>query len=246
MIKKDIVYREDDTQSKKIDSEQTQEVNSKESSDETIKTSVDKIFEAADSSMQAKRGKKFQKADVLSKKSRKKRPFRKLLLEFFIVGGILLVLFCGLLAYSIIEFQDRVNEQFPEIKSSFLANIEKIQEELLEWDDENLSVDDYYQKKLLLLFTIEEIDDMIGEPQDIQNFATKIFTEEGFKFFDIPEDKVDEYNKLVEEYQEAKRNEKLNTETNPESTTTQTEDTIPTEETIPESNSATDSGNEKK
>ena len=87
MIKKDIVYREDDTQSKKIDSEQTQEVSSKESSDETIKTSVDKIFEAADSSMQAKRGKKFQKADVLSKKSRKKRPFRRVLLECCIGGS---------------------------------------------------------------------------------------------------------------------------------------------------------------
>ena len=245
MIKKDIVYREDDTQSTKIDSEPIPKSESEESSETAVKTNVDKIFDAADSSMEATRGKKLQHRQTETKRKKKKKPFRKFLLEFFIVGSILTILFCGLLAFSIIEFQDRVNAQFPEMKSSFLANVEKIQKELLEWDDEDLSVDDYYQKKLLLLFTIEEIDEMIGEPQDIQNFATKIFTEDGFKFFDIPEDKLEAYNQLVEEYQEAKRNEKLETEASTESSTMPNDDTTSSNEDVSDDNVVVESENEK-
>ena len=215
MIKKDIVFRTDDTQSKSAEEKEKSSslqprVVEENPAPQTLDEDVDAIFSQADASIEAKKDKSlYKKPKQKDKKAKKKKKsFKRGLAEFFAISAVVTLLFGGIFAFAIVEARKMVQEQFPEIKASFLAGIENVQKEVLSWEDSKLSVDEYYQKQLLLLFTVDEIDGMIDDVTDLQNFSA-ILTQDGFKFFDIPEEKVDEYNRLMEEYEKAKAEEAL-------------------------------------
>ena len=215
MIKKDIVFRTDDTQSKSAEEKEKSSslqprVVEENPAPQTLHEDVDAIFSQADASIEAKKDKSlYKKPKQKDKKAKKKKKsFKRGLAEFFAISAVVTLLFGGIFAFAIVEARKMVQEQLPEIKASFLAGIENVQKEVLSWEDSKLSVDEYYQKQLLLLFTVDEIDGMIDDVTDLQNFSA-ILTQDGFKFFEIPEEKVDEYNRLMEEYEKAKAEEAL-------------------------------------
>lgn len=213
MIKKDIVFRTDDTQSTQAKDKEKSSIRQPKIVEntpelETTNESIDDIFSQADKSIEAKKAKTLHKKKPKQEKKvkKKKKGLKRGLIEFFAISAVITLLFCGVFAFAVVETRKMVQEQFPEIKASFLAGIEDVQKEVASWEDGKLSVDEYYQKQLLLLFTIEEIDGMVDDVTDLQNFSA-LLTQDGFKFFDIPEEKVAEYNRLVEEYKKAKEEE---------------------------------------
>ena len=177
MIKKDIVYLD-----KNIDPK-------KEASDQEI----DNIFSNADMEME-----NLEKKYLVKKKD---RNILKSLKRTLIIVGIAIVVGFIILGISLVY---AVKSQLPKIKSSIVEQVAEARNELIKKEDEELTLEEYYQKQVFLLITPEDMASVLDEFTSKDMLKT-LFTSEGTIDIDlIPEDKRDEYNKLMEEYEKAK------------------------------------------
>ena len=183
MIKKDVVL--------KFESDLICDVETKESNKSN--NEIDAIFESADTKMSEQ-----NKPFVTKTKKRKPMRLLRIIITFFVV--LILIIFA---TYKIFSYY--METAFPEIKESFLSSVEIQLEGLKEIDDSTLTVEQYYQKELLLLITVEDLENVINEFSDITKFKNILEDNKGeLDSFDlIPEDKVDRYNEIIEEYERA-------------------------------------------
>lgn len=152
---------------------------------------VDAIFAMADKKMIDQKSKLLKQKD---KKKRKKHP----ILRFVITSILILVVCFGLFIYS---FVGHVKESYPAMKQDFLQQVELLQSNLKKVDDSTLTLEEYYQKKMWLLFTTDEIEDAIENVEDLRNLQ-KLFDMNGSVDLTLfPEEKMEEYEKLLKEYE---------------------------------------------
>ena len=144
MIKKDVSY---------------QELNYQLNKDRVASTStIDDIFANADSMMAEQ--KHLSSMNFKDKKKSKKHRFLKFLISSLIIFLMLVGILVALCIHS-------VRTMYPQIKANVLEQISLVREELMSFDDSELTVDQYYQKQLLLLFTGEDFESAIEEFEDI-------------------------------------------------------------------------------
>lgn len=156
-------------------------------------TEIDAIFESADEKMLA------QSTPFAAKSKRKrKRRILKFALGFFVILALIIFAVSKIFSY----YMEIV---FPEIKDSILENVELQMEALNEIDDNTLTVEQYYQKQLLLLLTADDLEkalNNISEIDGLKGLLEFIDGEIGAENI-ISDDKIDEYNKILSEYEKA-------------------------------------------
>jgi hypothetical protein len=154
---------------------------------------IDAIFSQADNEMMQK--KKSLEVNTQKKKHRK-HPILRTVFSFIAIA-LIVACFLGWLTVK------QIKEAYPQIKADLLTKVEEKQEELRAIDDNTLTKKDYYQKQILLLFTVEDLENTINDIEDIRNFS-KLFHSDGkIDISLVPEDKVDEYYRLMDEYKKA-------------------------------------------
>jgi hypothetical protein len=157
---------------------------------------VNDIFAAADAQMSD-----YNKSCYKSKKKRKqRRKFRILLLVLVILAAIVSgVIFGG------IKIQNEIRQSYEEIKFSFLYQYALLQEEYKKMDDNLLTPTQCYEKQLVLLLDPKEMEQAINSIEDMDTISN-LFSAQPDPGCDtslLPADKVDEYNRLIEEYRKA-------------------------------------------
>jgi hypothetical protein len=179
MIKKDIVYSSPTTYKNLKDEKQNEE------------RSIDDIFMAADKAMAA------QNNDIVFKsKKKKKHPLLRVVLVTLFGLIVFVVGLCFFILHSI-------KSTYPSVKANFLTQIECARDQLIAIDDTDLTIDQYYQKKILLLFSPEDFENAINNMEDLHNISKIFKVNEDCDLTLVPKDKVDEYQKLMEEYKQA-------------------------------------------
>lgn len=184
MIQKDIVYN---AKSNKINNDLT--------FDKDV-DSVDSIFANADRLIDEHKQKM---KTYTKKKTHKRHPILKTILQ--IIFWIAVVV--GAIIWLMIE---SFKTAYPQIKDSILNEIDEIQAELSQVDDSELSIDEYYQKQMLLLITSDDVDAMLSDFEDIEQIIAIIQNNGEINVELLPEDKREKYQQLVEEYEKAKAN----------------------------------------
>jgi hypothetical protein len=157
--------------------------------------SVDDIFAAADKKIDQQ-----NRSMLATTKTKNKR--RHAILRFVLSSVIILIIIIGAIV-GIVSY--KLKQAYPSMKSNLLSQIESIQTELRETDDSTLTVDQYYQKRLLLLFSVDEIDAAINNLWDMNNFINVLENPDVDDDSFIPQNKLQEYEQLVEEYHKAKQ-----------------------------------------
>ena len=157
--------------------------------------SVDDIFANADSMMEEQ--KRLSSMNLKNKKKNKKHRFLRFLISSLIIFLMLVGILVALCIHS-------VRTMYPQIKANVLEQISLVREELMSFDDSELTVDQYYQKQLLLLFTGEDFEAAIEEFEDIDGLLELLMSGGTLDLSIVSEEKVDEYKKLIEEYEKAK------------------------------------------
>lgn len=186
MIQKDIVYTIDATQCTEVGSDKR-------------KSTVDSIFASADASM-AK-----QWASYKRPKQRKKR--RPSIFLTVVIPSI--IIFFSIIAFIIYGSIISLQESLPAAKTSIIEGVLQARQNLLEIDDELLTVDEYYQKRMLLLLSEDELIYLIENVVSMESI--EYIAQNGTINTDlIPENKVDEFKALLKEYEEAKKAESEN------------------------------------
>lgn len=189
MIKKDVVYGDETAISDDIHNQLNQ---NQEQEAETV-DSIDDIFANADRIMCEQN----QSLNFTPKRPKK----RKHSVLKTVLGGILiLVLLLVGSVFAVIQF---AKQEYPRLKETFLIHVEEFQEQLHDIDDSQLNVDEYYLKRALLLFTVEEIDLMIQNVEEIDEFPAIILRLDKDSLELIPPEKREAYQRLMEEYHEA-------------------------------------------
>ena len=189
MIKKDIAYSNSYIEPKR---EKFQE-----NCNENHHMSVDDIFADADRMIYE------QNQSLLNqnpKKKKRKRPLLRLLLTMCFVLLLIVGVFVGAGIYSI-------KTVYPQVKAEFITQMESIQNQLTSMDDSLLTTDQYYQKQILMLFSMEDIEGVINNIEDIQNFAVLFDDDTTNDLSFVPQEKIEEYQQIIEEYQQAKQEE---------------------------------------
>lgn len=176
-MKKDIVYQNESVEK-----------------DEGPKMSVDEIFANADAQMVS-----MDNASSVFKKTKKKMGIiKKTIITTLILAVICIIVFVVFLIKS-------VDSVLPNAKEMVLSQITETRNELLEMDDSELSVDEYYQKQIFLLLDMDLVEEKVNSLTSLQTL-TGMISGNGFASLDlIPEEKEDEYQKLLKEYEEAKQ-----------------------------------------
>lgn len=156
--------------------------------------SVDAIFADADRQMADQN----KQAVMLPKNEKKKK--RHPILKFIISTLIMLIVAFGALGYLMTR---AVKESLPQIKEDLMTQIVEVQDQIKSLDDDELTIDEYYQKQIILLLSPEDIQSAIDDIGNVKDLA-KLFGSDGeIDVSVIPEEKIEEYNKLIEEYQKA-------------------------------------------
>ena len=185
MIQKDIVLEEkNETQHLQCKSESTTDVDE-----------IDAIFAIADQQIADHKNKTSRQKE---KKKKKKHPILRCILVFVLTIVLVVVL-------SIYAVVDSVKKTYPVIKQELLQQISTMQEDLMKVDDSTLSVDEYYQKKILLLFSADEIEAALEGAEDLKNLQKILDAVSDVDLTLLPEEKVKEYEKLIAEYELASR-----------------------------------------
>jgi hypothetical protein len=125
-----------------------------------------------------------------------------------------------------------IKRMIQEAKDIISIQFENSREELMSMDDSELTVDEYYQKQLLLLLTPETIQEGIDNVP-VTEIIAAVLKGKNIDLDLVPEDKKEEYERIMEEYEKAKAEELEQKETTESATKTQNDDTeseiIPTE-----------------
>ena len=183
MIKKDVVFE--------FKSDVVYNDNENKSSESL--SEIDAIFESADAKMSA------QNSPFVAKpKRRKRRRLLKFALGFFVILVLIIFAACKIFSYY-------METAFPEIKDSVLESVELQIEALNEIDNNTLTVEQYYQKQLLLLFTADDLEKALNGISDLNGLEELLEFSDGVIDAEniISDDKIDEYNKILEEYEKA-------------------------------------------
>ena len=163
-------------------------------------SSVDDIFAAADAKMQSQ-----TIGPRLPQTQRRENSLLKALKGFLVFAAVTMIAICGLITYA-------MTNMFPTIRDNLVSQFQAARDELMALDDSTLTTEEYYQKQLLLLITEDDITSAVQDMMTIEGIV-EIFTNDGTVMIDvIPEDKRDEYNRLMEEYQQAMESEKQQNE----------------------------------
>lgn len=196
MIKKDVINETSIEEQKSIEQ----------------KDNVDDIFAEADRVIAAQ-----NKKTTLAFKEKPKKPHRvrKFIISFLLIT-IAAIVILGLFVV------DSMKAYFPTMKMNFLTQMTDVQAQLKDLDDSELTIEQYYQKRILLLFTAEDIDNAIDSLTDIDSFTKLLELNEKHDMSLLPPDKVEEYNKLIEEYEQAMKNPDSHKIPKPEDTTADT------------------------
>ena len=212
MIKKDIAY---ETQPSGRDPE-------------SIDREVDDIFAAADLEMNNQ-----NKASVIQFKEKKKskHPILRFFLPYIVVVVVVIV---ALIYVAISSF----NSMYVGIQQGLLSQVADIREQLLELDDDSLTIDQYYQKQIMLLLSEEDLKNAFDDIGSVEVLSQLLKSDGTIDINFIPEDKIEKYNQLIEEYQQALEDAAEATEgnINPEAT----EYVSPEESPSPYENATTD------
>lgn len=155
--------------------------------------SIDDIFAAADQEManQINASKKHFRV-----KKKRQHPIRNAIITV-LLGIVVFVVGIAILGAQIAK------REYPQMKENFLIQVGTIQEQLRSTDDEELTVDEYYQKQLLLLLTKEDLENAINSLEDMADISQILALSESANLTLIPEEKIDEYNRIQAEYQAA-------------------------------------------
>jgi len=176
VIKRDVVYIP-------AEQEQTQESS----------ISIDDIFAEADAEMKRQR-------DALSASPPVKKRRRYSIRNMLLTMAALSVIVIGCIIFVTIS---EINKLYPQMKDSLLYQVQSMQQQLLSIDDTTLTESEYYQKQLLLLFSADEIEAAIEDIEDVENFAKLFGNGEALPQDIIPKEKIEEYQALIDAYQNA-------------------------------------------
>lgn len=178
MIKKDIDLNAEVTPTKKV-------VSNVEHADE-----VDKIFADADRTME------IDNNSLLRPKEKKKKKKHKAL-RILLLSLLIIVLF---IAGSIGMFLYTAHQSFPMLKSNLIYGLQDAQIQLLEIEDSTLSPIDLCGKKIILLISVNKIDQNIQDIFDLFEFTNDM--NKGLKIDDtfVEEQDKEEFNRLLQEY----------------------------------------------
>lgn len=215
MITRDIVYHPTKMKTSKShqlnisSDDQTLEKDRKqnpiEESDQNISTmnDIDKIFYESDAIVMRKQN----ELNKLKKKKQKKKMkwWKKTLICFSIIFVIFVSAVGGLLYYI-------SHVVYPEIKISFLKQYETMQQNVSQMDDNTLTLEQQYQKKLILVFDVNDINEMIDKIEDIKALEKLINLNENADLSLLPENKKEEFNAIYQEYIELKEQTQQSTE----------------------------------
>jgi hypothetical protein len=133
---------------KDIDPKRMPQINTKPSTSNGVSNdSVDVIFREADFIMDRQSGGK--RLRLLSER-RRWNPFSRMFTSFLIIlAGVVLVL-CSLGNYFI-------NEMYPQMINNVVTQFHDARNHLVSINDEDLTLEEYYQKQVLLLVTDEDV-----------------------------------------------------------------------------------------
>jgi hypothetical protein len=171
----------------------------KEMSAEETQRAVDDIFKEADQTMATTKAKKIKSGPRLGKN--KTNPLIKSLKEIFIVMIVFVVAICGFGVYALFKV-------VPDTKAQLVGQIQAARNELLLMDESDLTIDEYYQRKILLLITDDDVAAAVDETISLETIFKIASGKMELGIDIIPEEKRDEYEKIMEEYQQALENEK--------------------------------------
>ena len=161
--------------------------------EETISHAVDEIFAAADLEIDRQ-----NKASAIEFKEKKKHkhPILRLVLPLILIAVVLL----GVFVYMAVGV---FNTMYSEMRSNLLSQFQVMQDELLALDDSTLTVDQYYQKQIMLLFSTEDLEKAMDSIGSIAALKQLIESGGSIDVNVLPKDKIDEYNRLIAEYERA-------------------------------------------
>jgi hypothetical protein len=158
----------------------------------TTEDSVDSIFREADLVMDKQSGGRRLRA---CSEKRRCNPFSGGLTSFLIIlAGVIFVL-CSLGNYFI-------NEMYPSMVDSVVTQFHDAREHLVSIDDEDLTLEEYYQKQILLLVTDEDVVNAFDDALTLETFVAILIGGEDVVLDLVPADKIDEYNEIIEEYRQ--------------------------------------------
>lgn len=186
-IKKDIVFT----------LPSTEEIKECTKPEQSSTNSIDEIFENADNQMEVRYA---QLKKTKKKHKRRHGIFLRIVLPLILI----LISIVGILTYVSIQ---QLQESVPVIRESLIQSVLSARKQLESTDDAQLSVDEYYQKRLLLVLSEEEITSILSnvDIDDAQNMIQEGRLSEEL----IPKEKLEEYKALLKEYEKAKVNEAL-------------------------------------
>jgi small basic protein len=179
------------------------------------KMSVDEIFANADSIMENMQQETYVKAN---KKKRKIGFVKKTIISLIIVAVILVVLL-------IVIGVKSLSAAIPSMKEAIFEQFSTTRESLLKINDDNLTVDEYYQKQVFLLISPEDAENTINNLSVWELFSSMMSGTGTIDIDLIPEDKKEEYEQIIKEYEKAKAEELEQTEVTERAVETQNNDT---------------------
>jgi hypothetical protein len=171
----------------------------KEMSAEETQRAVDDIFKEADQTMATTKAKKIKSGPRLGKN--KTNPLIKSLKEIFIVMIVFVVASCGFGVYALFKV-------VPDTKAQLVGQIQAARNELLLMDESDLTIDEYYQRKILLLITDDDVAAAVDETISLETIFKIASGKMELGIDIVPEEKRAEYEKIMEEYQQALEDEK--------------------------------------
>ena len=152
---------------------------------------IDAIFELADQKM-------LQDQQSVKSNGLKEKTKKAFLKTFIVFSLITSVIFIGLV---ILAYRE-ATVFLPQLKSNFLSQYTDIQNELINIDDSSLTVDELYQKKFLLLLSPEDLEEILSLKGNFKEIIADIQDDGEISTSIIPEEKLEEYEQLVKEYED--------------------------------------------
>ena len=188
-IKRDVVYKDDIVHNER-DVDRPNEIDHDDNEESSVVESVDDIFADADRIM-------FEQSKSLSFTPKQPKKRRRPILKLLICMLLVIVLILTGSVFAIVKF---AKEEYQSFKETFLIQVGEFQEQLNELDDSQLSVDEYYLKRALLLFTADEIGLILQDAEQIDGFPMVLLKLDESNLDLIPVEKREAYQALMEEY----------------------------------------------